>query len=474
MKQPSAKRTYRHLACGACLLTASLGLGAQVDVYLRAGTTTLTMADGRPVVMWGFAQDSGPAVQDGAITVPGPAIALGPDAQTLVIHLKNTLTEPVSIVIPGQLAVQGDPARNPDGRARSFTHEAPPGGTADYTWPNLQPGTYLYHSGSHPALQVQMGLYGALTRLTGFGEAYPGVRFERELTLLFSEVDPDLHDAVAADDYGPGKTLTSTLKYSPKYFMINGVSYTNGLLPVFAGRPGDRILLRLINAGLDYHIPSLNNGYFSLLSEDGNLMPFPRETYSVMMPPLKTMDALFTVAAAAPLGGPQPLATGDAQTFAFYDRRLGLVNSASQDVGGMLTHLNVSDPVCPVDVTPDWIATYFGPGPGYPPNTVGALDDPDGDGMNNLKEYLSGTNPDDPLSYLRIVALSPPSPAGAVVSFGNTTAGRLYNVESCTNLLTGYWETIHTNVAGFAGSMWLTDTRPPVPTRFYRIKLACP
>jgi FtsP/CotA-like multicopper oxidase with cupredoxin domain len=422
------------------------------------------MADGRPVVMWGFAQDSGPSVQDGVITVPGPAIALGPDAQSLVIHLNNTLTTPVSVVIPGQYALQGDPERNLDGRARSFTHEAPPGGTADYTWPNIQPGTYMYHSGSHAALQVQMGLYGALTRLAGFGEAYPGVRFERELTLLFSEVDPDLHDAVAANDYGPDKTVTSTLKYSPQYFLIDGVSYTNGLLPVFAGRPGDRILLRLINAGIDYRIPTLNNGYFSLLSEDGSLLPFPRETYTTLLPPLKTMDALFAV---SPSDGPQ--------TFALYDRRLGLVNSISQEAGGMLTHLDVSNPTCPVVVTAEWITTFFGAGPSYPANTVGALDDPDGDGVSNINEFISGTNPNNSLSYLRITALSPPDPmAGTLITFGDTAAGRLYNLESRTNLLAGAWDTVYTNVAGFAGVMWLNDPRPLVPARFYRIKLACP
>ena len=464
MKQTTTIEIFRRLALGTCLLTAGIGFSAQVDIYLRAGTTTLTMADGRPVVMWGFAQDSGPSVQDGMITVPGPAIALGPDVQGLVIHLKNTLPEPVSVVIPGQFAAQGDPERNPDGRARSFTHEAPPGGTADYTWPNVQPGTYVYHSGSHPALQVQMGLYGALTRLTGFGEAYPGVRFEREMMLLWGEVDPDLHDAVAANDYGPDKTVTSTLKYSPQYFLINGVSYTNGLLPVFAGRPGDRILLRLINVGLDYRIPTLNGGYFSLLSEDGSLLPFPRETYTAMLSPLKTMDALFTV---SPSDGPQ--------TFALYDRRLGLVNATAPGAGGMLTHLDVSTPACPIDVPADWLAAYFGPGPTYPPNTTGPQDDPDADGMVNVDEYISGTNPNDPLSYLRITALSPPDPlAGTVITFGDTAAGRLYNVESCTNLVAGGWDTVHTNVAGFPGVMWLTDARPLVPARFYRIKLACP
>jgi len=465
MKQTTTTETFWCLALGTCLLlTAGMGFSAQVELYLRAGTTTLTMADGRPVVMWGFAKDSGPSVQDGAITVPGPAITLGPDAQSLVIHLKNTLTEPVSVVIPGQYAVQGNPERNLDGRVRSFTHEAPPGGTADYTWPSLQPGTYLYHSGSHPAQQVQMGLYGAVTRLAGFGEAYPGVRFEREMTLLFSEIDPNLHDAVAANDYGPGKTVTSTLKYKPQYFLINSVAYTNGLLPVFAGRPGDRIVLRLINAGLDYHIPCLNNGYFSLVSEDGNLLPYPRETYSALLPPLKTMDALFTV---SPSDGPQ--------TFALYDRRLGLVNSTSMDIGGMLTHLDVATPGFPTSLAPEWIVLYFGPGPVYPLNTVGPYDDPDHDGANNLNESIAGTNPNDPLSYLHITALSPPDPmAGSVVTFGDTAAGRLYTLERTTNLMAGAWVPVQTNIPGFANVMWLTDPSPVVPNRFYRIRILTP
>jgi FtsP/CotA-like multicopper oxidase with cupredoxin domain len=442
-----------------CLLTAGMGMSAQVSIYLRAGATTLTMADGRQVLMWGFAKDSGPSVEDGTITVPGPAIELGPDTQSLVVHLKNTLPEAVSVVIPGQFAIQGNPERNPDGRVRSFTHEAPPGGTATYTWPDVQPGTYLYHSGSHPALQVQMGLYGAVTRLSGFGEAYPGVRFEREITLLMSEIDPDLHDAVADDEYGPGKNVTSTLKYSPQYFLINSVSYTNGLLPVFIGRPGDRILLRLINAGIDYRIPTLNGGYFSLISEDGSLLPYPRETYTAMLPPLKTMDALFTVEPASP-----------PQTFAMYDRRLGLVNSTSLDVGGMLTHLNVSTPAAPTNVPATWITAYFGAGPTYPPGTTGPQDDPDGDGINNLSEYIAGTNPNNNLSFLSIIDLSQPDPAGTVVTFADTAAGRLYDLESSTNLLTGIWTTIYANIPGYSGAMWLTDPQPLATSRFYRIK----
>ncbi len=458
------KTVKTNLVVGICLLMASVGQSAPVSVYLRAGTTTLTMTDGRQVVMWGFAKDSGALVQDGTITVPGPALAFGPDAQSLTIHLKNTLPEPVSIVIPGQWATQGDPARNPDGRVRSFTHEAPPGGTADYTWSNLKSGTYLYHSGSHPALQVQMGLYGALTRLTGFGEAYSGVHFDREITLLLGEVDPDLHDAVAINDYGPGKTITSTLKYHPQYFLINGVSYTNGLLPVFAGRPADRILLRFINAGLDYRAPTLNGGYFSLISEDGSLLPFPRETYTTLLSPLKTMDALFTVTGS------------EAQTFALYDRRLGLVNSTAAGAGGMLTHLNIDNPSALTNLPASWITNYFGSGPSYPPNTVGMTDDPDHDGVSNYAEYIAGTDPSDPYSLLYISNLNPMNqPQGPIVTFEPTFSGRRYNMQFSTNLVSGAWTTVYTNIPGYAGYMYLTDLVNTNSTQgFYRITVELP
>ena len=329
MNHVYSKTIARLLIFCLCLLPAGLSRGALTELYFRAGVTTNTMTDGRQVVMWGFAQDSGPATLDGVITVPGPTIALPDGSQDLLIHLTNTLPEPVSIVIPGQPAAMGDPQRNPDGRVRSFTHEAVPGDSADYSWQSLRPGTHLYYSGSHSALQVQMGLYGPLSKLAGVGQAYPGIPFDSEVTFLFSEIDPDLHDAVASDNYGPGKSVTSTLNYYPRYFFINGVSYTNGLPPVYAGKAGSRILLRLLNAGIDYHVPTLNNMNFQLVAEDGFPLPFPRESYAEIMSPLKTFDTVMVDAVS--------------NIYAVYDRRLGLF-SATNSPGGMLTYLHVFSP----------------------------------------------------------------------------------------------------------------------------------
>jgi hypothetical protein len=44
-----------------------------------------------------------------------------------------------------------------------------------YTWNNLQPGTYRYHSGSHVQVQVQMGLYGGVVKDAAAGHLVESV-----------------------------------------------------------------------------------------------------------------------------------------------------------------------------------------------------------------------------------------------------------------------------------------------------------
>lgn len=431
------------------------------EYFLRAGTTTVLLPDGNPVTMWGFAKDSAFGAMDGTVTVPGPQLTVMPDDPTLIIHLDNRLPEAISIVIPGQ-AIVPDPARMPNGRAHSFTTETPPGNGApvDYVWSNLRPGTFLYQSGSHPAVQVQMGLYGCLRKDYAYGQTYPNVPFNTEVTLLYSEIDTALHDAVASGNYGPGQLMTSTVGYEPKFFLINGQSYTNGLAPVPTGHPGDTVVLHFLNAGLETHVPIVNNAYLKLIAEDGFPYPYPKEQYSVFLAAGKTIDALFSY--------------GADSVFALYDRRLDMMN-ASSSPGGMLTYLNIKTFVPPTEIPQSWIVQYFGPGPVYPPGTVAPLDDPDHDGMNNLAEFISGTNPTDPASHLRMMAISPVDPgAGTYVTFGNTVAGLNYSLLSTTNLVSGIWEAIVTNAPGYPGAMGYTDTRPSAPNRFYRVSVITP
>jgi FtsP/CotA-like multicopper oxidase with cupredoxin domain len=232
------------LTCTALALATSQALAA--EYWLKAGTTSVTMPDGAVVVMWGYANCAATFATCGTPTVPGPALTVPPGDATLTVHLLNGLTVPTSLVINGLIKAPTNPmvpvwdtgvaGARPSltARVRSFDAEAVPnnGAQADYIWGSAtnpaKPGTYLYQSGTQPQVQVQMGLYGAATKNVANaaaatatdpaipGQAYTGTgyAFDNEATLLYSEIDPALHAAVANDDYGPGKGTTSTIDYT--------------------------------------------------------------------------------------------------------------------------------------------------------------------------------------------------------------------------------------------------------------------
>ncbi|MFO7594354.1 MAG: Ig-like domain-containing protein [Pseudomonadota bacterium] len=302
---------------GALLTVA--GTASAATYNLCAGTTDLTMPDSTVITMWGYGLDTGGTC---APTIPGPELTVPPGDNTLTVNLRNELSEPVSMIISGQQAAM-TPVFFTDGqgrqRVRSFTHETSPGGTAVYSWNNLKPGTFLYSSGTHPAVQVQMGLYGSLTHDAAAGEAYAGIPYDTEVMLIYSEIDPALHAAVAGGTYGTS-TYPSTVNYAPQYFLVNGAPYEAGITPpVPGGAVGDRTLIRFLNAGLEDHSMVLQGQHMNLVAEDGNAYPWKRRQFSVLLAAGKTKDAIFTPASET--------------TYPVYDRRLRV---------GMMTNLSVS------------------------------------------------------------------------------------------------------------------------------------
>lgn len=334
----TSSRHWGHFALTPLALAmAWAGAAHGADIWLCAKSTSVTMP-GRalPVPMWGYALDTAGFAGNCAApaSVPGPELPVAA-GEGLTVHLRNVdLPEPTSLVIPGQVATMV-PVRHPAGqyagRVRSFAAEATAGGIdPTYTWADLKPGTYLYHSGTHPQVQVQMGLYGTVKHDAATGQAYAGVPYASEVTLLFSEIDPALHDAVNAGAYGPNLPVSSTIGYVPQYFLINGEPHTSASLPIPAGNAGQTTLLRLLNAGLQTRSPVLQGMHMRLVAEDGNLYPHAREQYSVFLPALKTVDAVITPASAG--------------AFPIFDRRLGVTNpgaTGSVD-GGMLAFLAVA------------------------------------------------------------------------------------------------------------------------------------
>lgn len=405
----------------ALLLTGRSAMAA--EYWLQTGTTTVS-----GVPMWGYALcgtgSTAPAACAGAVTVPGPALDV-PPGENLTVHLTNTLPQPTSLVIAGQSRQQAmapvwfepaapsttytgsRPPGNTTARVRSFDVEAAAGGgTATYTWATIKPGTYLYSSGTHPQVQVQMGLYGALTKDAGTGRvAYSqgasNIVYRNQLTLVYSEIDPALHAAVAAGTYGSAAGPTSTLNYQPKFFLINGKPYPDSSLnpavpPTLAAGEtavpaGQNLLVRFVNAGLRTHVPTIIGQYWQLIAEDGNPLPYldsPRQQYTVFLPAGKTTDVLLK---------PTNASTTDIVRHAIYDSRHYDTTDGNPG-GGMLVKLDVgpSVPSAPVfDSTP---VTAAAPGTAY--SYAAHATDPDGQTVTYA--LLSSTTPASPPAGMTI------------------------------------------------------------------------
>jgi len=258
-------------------------VGTTRTFNLRANTGHIDTPDGNSIFMWSYA----PVAEDDSspFQTPGPVLCANED-ETVVVTLDNTLPEATSIVFPGQEGVTAS-----GGTPGPLTTEAL-NATNDvtYTFVASEPGTYLYESGSDPAKQIEMGLYGALVvrPAAGADHAYTpaSTLFDpsREYLLLLSEFDPDLHHAVET-----GGTYDFNALHN-RYFAVNGREFPdtiqdNGtaLLPnqpygalvrLQPNTPASNqpALLRMINAGVHNHPFHPHGNHTREIAQDGRLV----------------------------------------------------------------------------------------------------------------------------------------------------------------------------------------------------------
>jgi hypothetical protein len=386
MKRSTYMKTYLTSAIAACTLIWAASPAFALDYYLAAKAYTTTLPDGTTngaiVPMWGYVEDPGGTCYNATDNqarlnciaslpipaLPGPRITV-PPGEPLTIFLSNGLPETTSIIIPGQARPSSTvgngptwndnttgPRTNAGQKVRSYGVEAAAnGGREQYVWSNIaRSGTYLYHSGTHPQKQVYMGLYGAITKDASANEVYPGVSYDDEVILFYSDIDPAINNAIANGTY------TTSIDYQARWFLINGKPYdpANKASPemsIPAGAAGSNTLVRFLSTASETHVPTLQGLYATIHGEDGLRynyqaggvsMPSPRVQYSIELPPLKTKDAIVS----APADG----------IYAVYDGNGYMTNPSDpadpndgDTVGGMLRFLDFSVPAQPPSAIAD-------------------------------------------------------------------------------------------------------------------------
>lgn len=274
---------------------------------LTAKSDYIITPDGGSYLMWGYALDGG------TMQYTGPTMDVN-EGDTVTVNLTNELSVPVSIVFPGQVGV--NTAGDSDG---ILTKEADPtGGSAQYSFVAEHPGTYLYHSGTNPGLQIEMGLIGALivrpaSEPPDQNWAYNHVdsQYDYEFLFLLTEMDPVVHELMQC---GKSDEINLT-DYWPVLWFINGrcapdtmMMANSPLLPTQPYNclprlhPGDKILLRFLGGSRHLHPFHTHGNNFDLIAQDsrllesssGNGADLAVSDFTQTVAPGATYDVIFT------------------------------------------------------------------------------------------------------------------------------------------------------------------------------------
>ena len=291
---------------------------AMTDMHMIDGITNtvltltakeghLSTADGNSVYIWGLSNGSGP------VQYPAPTLII-PQGAVMQITLNNTLAVPVSLVFPGQTGVAAT-----GGSQGAITREAAPGGSVTYTFKAKQPGTYTYHSGTRPDLQIEMGIVGALiVRPVVMDEvmlmqayAHPDTAFDQEFLFLLTEMDYKIHVLV---EQGRMSEVDTTRRW-PVYWFMNGrtgpdtmvepnaqwlPSQPYDCMPMF--HPGERVLMRVIGGGRDPHPLHHHGNNSTIIARNGRMLAstpasgpdLGESAFTIQSSPGETSDAIFT------------------------------------------------------------------------------------------------------------------------------------------------------------------------------------
>jgi alpha-tubulin suppressor-like RCC1 family protein len=116
-----------------------------------------------------------------------------------------------------------------------------------------------------------------------------------------------------------------------------------------------------------------------------------------------------------------------------------------------------------------WLESHFTADQLATPLISGDDADPDHDGMNNLEEYIAGTDPNDPASLLKVTdAFTTPANPGEFIIRWQSATGRVYTLQATTNLLAEF-STLTNGIPATPKVNVYTGTVNGVGQKFYRV-----
>lgn len=89
--------------------------------------------------------------------------------------------------------------------------------------------------------------------------------------------------------------------------------------------------------------------------------------------------------------------------------------------------------------------------------------------MNNLQEFIAGTNPTNATSALKLTALNP-NPSNTVARF-QSVIGSVYQLQTRDDLGSGLWSIAIDQIAGTGTNIFIADPTAPPAKRFYRLQV---
>ncbi len=246
---------------------------------LSVNETDISTADGSSVYMWGCAPGAG-----GQVQYPCPTLIVN-QGDLVTVTLNNAFPaggqrpDTVSLIFPGQSGVTAD-----GGVVGPLAKEAERGNPVTYSFTAAAPGTYLYESSTD--LGVEMGIVGALiVRPSGFDPSAPrayghsDTAYDYEYLFLETDIDSDIHDVMAL-----GHKPDMSKRFAT-YYMLNGRTGLDTLLTadlpwlpsqpynaLARAQPMKKVLMRVIDAGLDLHPFHHHGNHAAQIAHDGRLL----------------------------------------------------------------------------------------------------------------------------------------------------------------------------------------------------------